>query len=1045
MNKISAYIISYNRKDVIEACIKSLWFADEIVLVDKSSTDSTVAIAAKYADIVKIVPWTPTVEETRQFAESLCSHDWIIFLDDDEVLNSCGAQYVQEILANPKSYVYKFPRNEYILSRHSKSAYYYPNTQIRMYKKGAIKFSPLVHNGFQLLINSIHEIELSSGVCIDHFSHYDVSEWISKANKYTSIKKRARFYEFKNNATFLEYIQGLISRWLSKNNDGETYENIVATLRGVYDVIDYCKDWELNNISEDEMSKWVSIAVKNLKIPTAVNLLRSDQIDASQCEKIDEALVHNTYIEYKFLPDTELYCEYEAVEERNRILKHENAELSVKLQQIQLSNTYRIVHCLAIVKSGIVAIVKKLIKKHRAKVRKIYFSNLFPDYLRKNFTKLIMERAPEFVGLSNSLKVYDFPDEIQCNIILRYLSFPKYSNPKLSIIIPAYGKLPIILNCLRSIRNNPPKCEYEVIVADDASRDVKILQLKNIDGLKFYQNKENLGFTKNCNNAVKKSNAEYIYLLNDDTQIFKNTINALLDTFNELNVGLVGSKLIYPDLTLQEAGGIVWKDGTAWNYGRNMNPNELGYNFSRDVDYCSGASLMIKRDIFSQVGLFDESYAPAYCEDTDLAFKIRSIGLRVVYQPLSIVMHFEGRSHGTDISVGLKSFQAINQRKFYEKWRDILEKNHFENGENLSRAIYGDKKSDFVLFVDNNVPFFDKDAGSRTLIELMRIFKNNGYIVHFIPLNGSITDDAFRLQSLGIQVIKTSAPLSYIGANQSLYSILFLSRPEPAFLVLKNLKLNPDKVYFYGHDIHYLRHEKKLSLQGIDDGISELRRKENYVWESSSHILYPSTEEVDVVRNYLHTLGKVAHIDKLPVYVSRSLSFKSLPGYDERAGLLFVGSSHDPNIDAVKFFIDEILPEINKSNSQILLHIVGTVCDALKKSNNVILHGLVSKSELELLYLNSRVFVAPLRYGMGVKGKLIDAFDFGCPIVTTSIGAQGLEGAELVIANDAQQFANEAMNLYLSSEKWTEISMANLDYVSKNYTVSNIKSALGVQ
>src|SRR5699024_9923716 len=113
-------------------------------------------------------------------------------------------------------------------------------------------------------------------------------------------------------------------------------------------------------------------------------------------------------------------------------------------------------------------------------------------------------------------------------------------------------------------------------------------------------------------------------------------------------IGIAGSKLLYPDGTIQEAGGIIWRGALGSNYGRGKPADAYDCNYLKEVDYISGASICIRRELWEILDGFDERYAPAYFEDSDLAFSIRKLGYRVVYQPRSIVTHFERISYATN-------------------------------------------------------------------------------------------------------------------------------------------------------------------------------------------------------------------------------------------------------------------------------------------------------------------------------------------------------------------------------------------------------------
>ena len=155
---------------------------------------------------------------------------------------------------------------------------------------------------------------------------------------------------------------------------------------------------------------------------------------------------------------------------------------------------------------------------------------------------------------------------------------------------------------------------YEIVLADDASTDATRNIQKKVSGIRVVRNEQNLRFLRNCNNAAKSARGEFIVFLNNDTQVQDGWLQSLLRLMDARpDCGMAGSKILFPDANLQEAGGIVWRDGTAWNYGRGQSADKPEFNYVKEVDYISGCSIMIRTALWREIGGFDERFAPAYC------------------------------------------------------------------------------------------------------------------------------------------------------------------------------------------------------------------------------------------------------------------------------------------------------------------------------------------------------------------------------------------------------------------------------------------------
>ncbi len=251
---------------------------------------------------------------------------------------------------------------------------------------------------------------------------------------------------------------------------------------------------------------------------------------------------------------------------------------------------------------------------------------------------------------------------------------PEVSKPTVSIVIPVFNKALYTYNCLLTLQKYDSEISKEVVIVNNASSDATIDLCKRLQGaFQVINNKDNKGFVEACRQGADIAKGKFVLFLNNDTQVLPNWLANMVKLMDSNpKIGITGSKLIYPNGQLQEAGGIIFNDASGWNYGRLQEPTEPKYNKNREVDYCSGASLMIRKALWEQIGGFDLRYAPAYYEDTDLCFATRAAGYKVIYCHDSEVIHHEGITAGTDIQTGYKAYQAINRKKFQAKWWNVL-------------------------------------------------------------------------------------------------------------------------------------------------------------------------------------------------------------------------------------------------------------------------------------------------------------------------------------------------------------------------------------
>jgi GT2 family glycosyltransferase/glycosyltransferase involved in cell wall biosynthesis len=640
--------------------------------------------------------------------------------------------------------------------------------------------------------------------------------------------------------------------------------------------------------------------------------------------------------------------------------------------------------------------------------------------LRRAWAKLQRPQAPRLAVIPNN-------PGLEAIAPLNLETCGPNQRPLVSIVIPVYGQHLYTFNCLRSLGLHTDLRQVEIIGVDDCSPEPAEPVLRAVRGVQWLRNDANLGFIGSCNAGAARARGEYLLLLNNDVQVTAGWLHALLRVFAlRPDAGMAGARLVYPDGTLQEAGGVLWRDGSAWNWGRGQDPEHPAYKYLREADYCSGACLMLRLSDWQALGGFDTAFAPAYYEDTDLAFRLRAMGKQVLYQPDATVVHYEGITSGTDETQGVKKHQVINQKTFFARWQATLAA-HRPNGVEPWREVNRQARQ-HVLVIEACMITPDMDSGSVRMQALLEILTGMGVHVTFVADNLEYRQPYVQqLQQAGIEVwyapyIASVAEL--IERTGSRYDAVMICRHYIARPLVNLVRRHAPqaRLWFDTVDLHYLREERLAALEHspqIAATAAQTRVQELGVIRDSDITFVVSPVEQGI-------LAREAPGSRIEILSNIHEPLEQTPGHAEREGLLFVGGfQHPPNVDAVHWFVREVWPLVRARLPELQVRIVGSkMPENLRElaGNGVEVLGFVQ--DIDPLLASSRISIAPLRYGAGVKGKVNQAMSHGLPVVATSMAVEGMdliEGAHVLVGDTPEDFAQAVLRLYNDPGLWQRL------------------------
>ena len=784
-----------------------------------------------------------------------------------------------------------------------------------------------------------------------------------------------------------EYSDGVLHGWAAKIISSQKISVVVmagdvCVGKGIAG--NYRGDLLESNIHSGNHSYSISLDVENINDNNELFLLEAESLERIPHDKFSidfsRDVIKKAYLREKSDKEwLEVQCK-QASSARDWLIKV-NRELSLEKKLLSDSIEFFEKHLKTLASSS-----------NLPSGNRLGFSNEFDNFYNDYF--LYKKRVND--GLSIDLVVQseisyeekkNAYERIVKNILARdmaewSLSFDVYERPVVSIVLVLFNKAELTYQCLLSIKKNV-RLPYELIIIDNDSTDDSAELLSKVKGVKYVRNSENIGFLKACNQARKYVEGDYILLLNNDSKVHESAIeNSVAVFIEEESVGAVGAKILHLDGLLQEAGSIIWQDGSCLGYGRRSSPDAAEYNFRRDVDYVSGAFFLIETQCWDEMGGLCSDYEPCYYEETDLCVRLHKAGKRVIYEPTAIITHFEfGSSSHSDFAY--RQMQK-NQKTFLSKHNDFLEGKLEPKPENIVYAANHFGKP-IVVYMDDQVPFSKLGGGFPRARDVIGVLKNS-YQVVLYPFNESTSERPFDdnlYKNVWILPVDKDESHNLILKMMPRIKKFWLSRPH-----------NMEKYMNYGwekslgnnivYDAEALFSEREILRAGLfnEDQDKLLAQREYELISMADTVVTVCEAEKRKIldRTTARAVFSAGH----------PLSMQPISeGITTKRSILFVGNligdrRESPNVDSVYYFL-EVFSEILLA-SNYTLTLVGDVDEGNRVSWEELGAEVVgSVEELDEYFSKAICTVAPTRYAAGIPHKFHESIARGVPVFASRL------------------------------------------------------------